>query len=157
VPIIRRERAVGVLAVQHSEQRKYQDVEIEALQTVAMVLSELIANAGLIDTAAGASGREKSTAAIRLPGQKLVEGMGPGYAVFHQPRIVIEHTVAEDTDAERHRVYAAFDKMREQIDRMTRRPSSASAASMRRSCRPTRCSPMTKAGHGGSTRRSTAA
>jgi phosphotransferase system, enzyme I, PtsP len=106
--------------VQHSEQRKYQDVEIEALQTVAMVLSELIANAGLIDTAAGASGREKSTAAIRLPGQKLVEGMGSGYAVFHQPRIVVEHTVAEDTDAERHRVYAAFDKMREQIDRMTR-------------------------------------
>ena len=120
VPIIRRERAVGVLAVQHSEQRKYQDVEIEALQTVAMVLSELIANAGLIDTAAGASDREKSTAAIRLPGQKLVEGMGSGYAVFHQPRIVVEHTVAEDTDAERHRVYAAFDKMREQIDRMTR-------------------------------------
>jgi len=120
VPIIRRERAVGVLAVQHSEPRKYQDVEIEALQTVAMVLSELIANAGLIDTAAGASGREKSTAAIRLPGQKLVEGMGSGYAVFHQPRIVVEHTVAEDTDAERHRVYAAFDKMREQIDRMTR-------------------------------------
>ena len=120
VPIIRRERAVGVLAVQHSEQRKYQDVEIEALQTVAMVLSELIANAGLIDTAAGANGREKSTAAVRLPGQKLVEGMGSGYAVFHQPRIVVEHTVAEDTDAERHRVYAAFDKMREQIERMTR-------------------------------------
>jgi phosphotransferase system enzyme I (PtsP) len=120
VPIIRRERAVGVLAVQHSEQRKYQDVEIEALQTVAMVLSELIANAGLIDTAAWASGREKSTAAVRLPGQKLVEGMGSGYAVFHQPRIVVEHTVAEDTDAERHRVYAAFDKMREQIERMTR-------------------------------------
>ena len=120
VPIIRRERAVGVLAVQHSEQRKYQDVEIEALQTVAMVLSELIANAGLIDTAAGASDREKSTAAIRLPGQKLVEGMGSGYAVFHQPRIVVEHTVAADTDAARHRVYAAFDKMREQIDRMTR-------------------------------------
>ena len=120
VPIIRRERAVGVLAVQHSEQRKYQDVEIEALQTVARGLSALIAHAGLIDTAAGASDREKSTAAIRLPGQKLVEGMGSGYAVFHQPRIVVEHTVAEDTDAERHRVYAAVDQMREQIDRMTR-------------------------------------
>ncbi|USU03756.1 phosphoenolpyruvate--protein phosphotransferase [Sphingomonadaceae bacterium OTU29LAMAA1] len=120
VPIIRRERAVGVLAVQHSEQRKYQDVEIEALQTVAMVLSELIANAGLIDTAGTGNNRPQSTAAVRLPGQKLVEGMGSGYAVFHQPRIVVEHTVAEDTDAERHRVYAAFDKMREQIDRMTR-------------------------------------
>ena len=119
VPIIRRERAVGVLAVQHVDPRPYQDVEIEALQTVAMVLSELIANAGLIDTAPGAA-RAQSTASVRLTGLKLVEGMGAGCAVFHQPRITIEHTVAEDTDAERHRVYAAFDKMREQIDRITR-------------------------------------
>src|SRR3546814_13919811 len=44
--------------------------------------------------------------------------MGAGIAVFHQPRITIEHTVADDIEAERHRVYAAFDKMREQIDRM---------------------------------------
>ncbi len=120
VPIIRRERAVGVLAVQHSEPRKYQDVEIEALQTVAMVLSELIVNAGLIDEAGATALRPQTTAATRLPGLKLVEGMGSGFAVFHQPRIHIEHTVAEDTDAERHRVYAAFDKMREQIERMTR-------------------------------------
>ena len=119
VPIIRRERAVGVLAVQHSEQRKYADVEIEALQTVAMVLSELIANAGLIDTSGTVNDRPQSTAAVRIGGQKLVDGMGSGFAVFHQPRIVVEHTVAEDTDAERHRVYAAFDKMREQIEKMT--------------------------------------
>jgi phosphotransferase system enzyme I (PtsP) len=119
VPIIRRERAVGVLAVQHADPRKYQDVEIEALQTVAMVLSELIANAGLIDAAVGSAARPQSTAAIRIPGLKLVDGMGSGFAVFHQPRVVVEHTVAEDIDAERHRVYAAFDKMREQIDRMT--------------------------------------
>jgi phosphotransferase system enzyme I (PtsP) len=46
VPIVRREDAVGVLCVQHVEPRDYDDVEIEALQTVAMVLSELIANAG---------------------------------------------------------------------------------------------------------------
>lgn len=119
VPIIRRERAVGVLAVQHSERRRYADVEIEALQTVAMVLSELIANAGLIDDASvAAAARAQSTAAARVTGFKLVEGMAQGVAVFHQPRIVIEHTVAEDTEAERHRVYAAFDKMREQIERM---------------------------------------
>jgi len=119
VPVVRRERAVGVLAVQHSEPRRYADVEIEALQTVAMVLSELIANAGLIDSGAAAD-RPQPTQATRLAGQKLVDGMGAGYAVFHQPRIVVEHTVAEDTEAERRRVYAAFDRMREQIDRMTR-------------------------------------
>ncbi|HEX8381993.1 MAG TPA: phosphoenolpyruvate--protein phosphotransferase [Sphingomonas sp.] len=117
VPVIRRERAVGVLAVQHAEPRAYADVEIEALQTVAMVLSELIANAGLID-GGDVPSRPQSTAPMRIMGLKLVDGMASGCAVFHQPRIVIEHTVAEDTEAERRRVYAAFDKMREQIDRM---------------------------------------
>ena len=119
VPIIRKERAVGVLAVQHADPRRYEEVEIEALQTVAMVLSELIANAGLVDEAGGGTTRPQSTATARVSGFKLVEGMAAGAAVFHQPRITIEHTVAEDTEAERHRVYAAFDKMREQIDRMT--------------------------------------
>lgn len=118
VPIIRRERAVGVLCVQHADPRRYADIEIETLQTVAMVLSELIANADLVDTAARIDAAAADQSAQRLTGQKLVDGMGAGVAVFHQPRITIEHTVADDTEAERHRVYAAFDKMREQIDRM---------------------------------------
>jgi phosphotransferase system, enzyme I, PtsP len=118
VPIVRREDAVGVLCVQHAEPRKYEEVEIEALQTVAMVLSELIANAGLIDNAAARGSKQVSTAATTLRGLKLVEGMASGFAVYHQPRITIEHTVAEDIEAERHRVYSAFDKMREQLDKM---------------------------------------
>ena len=118
VPIIRRERAVGVLCVQHAEPRRYDDIEIETLQTVAMVLSELIANADLVDTAARTDAAAADQSAQRLSGQKLVDGMGAGVAVWHQPRITIEHTVADDIEAERHRVYAAFDKMREQIDRM---------------------------------------
>jgi phosphotransferase system enzyme I (PtsP) len=118
VPIIRRERAVGVLAIQHAERRRYDEVEIEALQTVAMVLSELIANAGLIDANAAGDARPQSTATVRIPGFKIVDGMGAGVAVFHQPRITIEHTVAEDVEAERRRVYTAFDKMRDGIERM---------------------------------------
>jgi len=118
VPIIRKEDAVGVLCVQHIESRKYEELEIEALQTVAMVLSELIANAGLIDNAERRGSKIQDTTSQRLSGLKLVDGMASGYAVFHQPRVTIEHTVAEDIEAERHRVYAAFDKMREQIERM---------------------------------------
>ncbi len=116
VPIVRRETAIGVLAVQHAEPRCYENVEIEALQTVAMVLSEMIASARLAD--GSANGRE--TGAQRLTGLKLVTGMAKGVAVFHQPRVVVEHTVAEDTEAERARVYTAFRRMREQIDHMTR-------------------------------------
>ncbi|MFA5967832.1 MAG: phosphoenolpyruvate--protein phosphotransferase [Sphingomonas sp.] len=119
VPIIRRERAVGVLSVQHTEPHRYDDVEIEAMQTVAMVLAELIANADLIDNTGSAAIRPQSTAALRIPGLKLVDGMARGIAVYHQPRVTIEQTVAEDTEAERQRVYAAFAKMREQIDRMS--------------------------------------
>lgn len=117
VPIVRRERAIGVLSVQHAEPRAYVDVEIEALQTVAMVLSELIANAGLADKAA-AAGAARDAGPVRLDGLKLVSGMGRGMAVYHQPRVLIEHVVAEDIEAERHRVYSAFTKMREQIDTM---------------------------------------
>jgi phosphotransferase system, enzyme I, PtsP len=118
VPIVRKGDAVGVLCVQHADPRRYEEVEIEALQTVAMVLSELIANAGLIDNAHARGSKSVSTAPERLAGLKLVEGMARGHAVYHQPRITIEHTVAEDTEAERHRIYSAFDRMREQIDKM---------------------------------------
>jgi phosphotransferase system enzyme I (PtsP) len=118
VPIIRLERPIGVLAVQHAEPRRYEDVEIEALQTVAMVLAEMIAGARLVDGARRS--RLRSAGPLRLSGLKLVVGMARGVAVFHEPRIVVEHTVAEDVEAERERVYAAFRKMREQIDNMAR-------------------------------------
>ena len=117
VPIIRRERAVGVLCVQHAASRGYDEIEIEALQTVALVLSELIANASLIDEHGTATGPTDQSSQS-LTGLKLVDGMAKGVAVFHQPRIVIEHTVAEDVEVERARVYNAFTKMREGIDRM---------------------------------------
>ena len=118
VPIVYRESPVGVLAVQHAEPRRYDDVEIEALQTVAMVLSELIAGARLVDGAR--RGRLRSAGPLRLAGLKLVAGMAKGKAVFHEPRVIVEHTVADDIEAERDRVYGAFRKMREQIDNITR-------------------------------------
>ncbi|HEY9553919.1 phosphoenolpyruvate--protein phosphotransferase [Allosphingosinicella sp.] len=127
VPIVRRERAIGVVAVQHAEPRRYDDVEIEALQTVAMVLAELIAGAGLADKAGAATETTRDAGSARLPGLKLVLGMARGVAVYHQPRILIEHTVAEDIEAERHRVYSAFRKMREQIDTMTSAPEFGTA------------------------------
>jgi len=118
VPIVRRETSVGVLCVQHAEPRDYAEVEIEVLQTVAMVLAELIAGAGLIDDIAAARARSAASGPARLPGMKLVDGLARGTAVFHQPRVVIEHTVADDVEAERARVYGAFGRMREQIDGM---------------------------------------
>ena len=118
VPIVRRQRAVGVLCVQHADPRRYEEVEIEALQTVAMVLSELIVNAGLIDGEDAGGLSPAQTGPEQLRGLTLVKGLAAGVAVFHQPRVTIEHIVAENTEAERQRVIHAFDRMRAQIDRM---------------------------------------
>ncbi|UUR07644.1 phosphoenolpyruvate--protein phosphotransferase [Sphingomonas glaciei] len=118
VPIIFRERSVGVLAVQHADPRAYAEVEIEALQTVAMVLSELIAGARLTDGTARRGGQREGM--VRLAGLKLVSGMARGTAVFHEPRVVVEQTVADDPELERSRVISAFAKMRTQIENMTR-------------------------------------
>ena len=115
VPIIHRARAIGALVVQHADPRRYEDIEIEALQTTAMVLSELIAHAGLADNE---HALENDGGPRILPGLTLVKGLATGFAVFHQPRITIDQVVAEDIEAERQRVYRAFDKMREQIDHM---------------------------------------
>src|SRR6188768_2601253 len=118
VPIVRRERAIGVLTVQHVDPRRYEEVEVEALQTVAMVLSEMLHNAGMVDDESVGIFEAQHSGQQLLEGLQLVKGLALGQAVFHQPRIVIEQTVAEDTEAERQRVYLAFDKMREQIDQM---------------------------------------
>ena len=118
VPIIHREQSIGTLCVQHADPRRYDDVEIEALQTVAMVLSEILSSARLVDAAR--RGDQNDGGAVRLAGLKLVTGMARGVAVFHEPRVVVHQTVAEDTEAERTRVYAAFRRMREQIETMTR-------------------------------------
>jgi phosphotransferase system enzyme I (PtsP) len=119
VPIVRNERAIGVLSVQHADPRPYEDVEIEALQTVAMVLSELIAGAGLVDHTSGTSSSGRDSGFERLNGLRLVSGMARGTAVYHQPRVLIEHSVAEDTVVERQRMYSAFRKMRDESDSMS--------------------------------------
>ena len=118
VPIIRSQQAIGVLCAQHVEPRKYSEEELEAFETAAMVLSELITSAELVDENLSEVIAIPDNGAVRLSGLQLVKGKARGIAVYHQPRVKIEHTVADDIEAERHRVYSAFDKMRDQIDQM---------------------------------------
>lgn len=127
VPIVYRERAVGVLNVQHIEPRRYAEVEVEALQTTAMVLSELIAHAELVDGEAAGTASHNTAPEI-LEGLKLNGGLGAGTAVFHQPSVTIDKIVADDTEEERRRVYEAFAKMRDQIDDLASQPEFGSGS-----------------------------
>ncbi len=121
VPIIRRERTVGVLAVQHMHQRHHSDEEIEALQTVAMVLAELIAAAGLIGDQGLGPRVERPATPVRIAGLKLVDGVARGVAVYHQPRVIVTELVAKNPEEERAKLQAAFARLREDIDQMVSR------------------------------------
>ncbi len=121
VPILRDGRVVGVLVVQSRESRAFADEETEALETVAMVLAEMIGAGDLVSRAdIGRSG--DTTDAFHLPqrieGVSLGPGLGMGVAVLHQPTFILDDVVAEDTALERKRLDAAMTEMQGALDAM---------------------------------------
>ncbi|HEV2674021.1 MAG TPA: phosphoenolpyruvate--protein phosphotransferase [Aliidongia sp.] len=118
VPILRSGRVSGVLVVQNRSQRHYTDEEIEALQTVAMVLAELVAAGALVDVEEQHATDGIATLPHRLDGVRLNPGLAIGTAVLHQPAIVIRQLVAEDPEAESLRLDHAIGEMQRSIDRM---------------------------------------
>jgi phosphotransferase system enzyme I (PtsP) len=120
VPILRGGRVLGVLAVQNRSFREYDEEEIEALQTIAMVLAELAAS----DSLFGPPEVALETVALlpeRLEGLKLNEGLAMGRVVMHQPRVTIRQMVAEDPVRERGRLEAAVERMHSAIDALLAR------------------------------------
>ena len=114
VPIQRLDQVLGVLVVQHSSPREYTDEEVESLETLAMVLAEVLAGMALPD---GANWRAER-GPIRIAGISIHAGMGTGVARLHQPRVVIGGVVADDPDAERARLEAALGDMHDALDRV---------------------------------------
>ncbi|WP_193368544.1 phosphoenolpyruvate--protein phosphotransferase [Pelagibius marinus] len=121
VPIMRGGRLLGVLVVQNRTQRNYTEEEVEALETVAMVLAELLAGDRLLDLTAATPGGEGGAMPGRLSGMVLNEGLAIGTAVPHQRGIVITQVVAEDPDAELTRLDDALGEMRDALDVMLAR------------------------------------
>ncbi len=104
VPILRGGRVLGVLVVQNRTLRNYSEDEVEALQTIAMVLAELAASGELIEPGELAPSDGIALLRVRLEGTRLNAGLAMGAAVLHEPRIVIRQVVAEDPEAELERL-----------------------------------------------------
>jgi phosphotransferase system, enzyme I, PtsP len=115
VPILRGGNTLGVLVVQNRARRAYSEEEIEALQTTAMLLAEMIASGELQSL-----GLPDNDIALRRPlafkGVSIAEGVGLGHVVLHEPRIVVKQLVAEDLQSEIDRLDKAIHAMRESID-----------------------------------------
>jgi phosphotransferase system enzyme I (PtsP) len=120
VPILRAGATLGVLVVQNTASRLYSEEEMEALQTVSMVLAELIAQGGLQSLAQPGQGIALKRA-VAARGVALSEGVGLGYVVLHQPRVVVANLIAESPEAEIKRLEAAISDLRRTIDELIAR------------------------------------
>lgn len=116
VPVLRSGRVVGVMAVQNRTSRHFNEVEIETLQTVAMVLAELFAGGELIGRDEAMPTDGIALRPLRIEGSAFNQGLGIGAAVLHEPRFDITNVVAEDPEHERVRLYQAFNAMHGQLD-----------------------------------------
>lgn len=117
VPVLRSGKVVGVLVVQNRTKRHYTEEEVEALQTVAMVLAEVVAAADLI----GAEPDEPDLTRQRpfhIVGSSFAEGIALGHAVLHEPRVHVTKLIAEDTELELKRLEQAVYALRGSIDDM---------------------------------------
>lgn len=117
VPVLRGGRVVGVLVLQNRTNRNYSDDEVEVMQTIAMVLAEMVGGA-LQEEIPGAGVPATDGLPRRLSGLSLNEGLARGIAVLHEPRIVVEKHVADDIDVEAARLNTAVAELRIQIDGM---------------------------------------
>ena len=118
VPILRGGRVHGVLVIQNRTQRHYTEDEIEALQTIAMVLAELAASGELVSPDELAPGAGTGLAPVRLDGVRLNAGLALGIAVIHAQRVLIRQVVAEDSQLELERLKTAVASMQTAIDDM---------------------------------------
>ena len=149
VPVRRAGRTLGVLVVQNRNPRHYTDDEVDELETVAMLLAEMLPASGATD--GGAEGVAATVPRI-FAGTPLTGGIAIGPVVLHGPPRVPLRLLADDPDAElgaagrRGRADAARPG-RADRQRACRKAAAARTPPPRaRSWKPTAWSPPTPAG-----------
>jgi len=128
VPILRGQRVRGVIVVQNKKKRHYGEELIEMLQTVAMLLAELIASGGLIarHELAGGGQNETSRKPSQIHGKSFSTGIAIGTVVLYEPKLNIREIVAENPKEEIKRLRKAVVKMHSAIDIMIKRSKKTS-------------------------------
>jgi len=118
VPILRGGQVFGVLTVQNRAARQYAEEEVEALQTVAMVLAEVVAQGALFAVTELDEPELSPDKPRKFRCEGLSEGVAVGHVVLHEPRVKVERMIADDPLVELARLEEAIGKLRESVDRM---------------------------------------
>lgn len=118
VPILRGGRLVGVLTEQTKGLRPITEEEIETLQTVAMLLAEIVVSGDLISAEAFSGLELRPSSPERFQGVALSSGLAIGTAVMHEPHVLSGRLVAEDAEAEEARLEKAIARLRTSVDQL---------------------------------------
>ena len=117
VPVLRAGNILGVLVVQNRARRTYSEEEVEALQTTAMVLAEMIAS-GELSALALPGAEPAARRSVHLKGSALSEGIALGHVVLHEPRVVVTNFIADDVQKELAHLNSAVESLRTSLDEM---------------------------------------
>jgi phosphotransferase system enzyme I (PtsP) len=131
VPVRRAGRIVGVLAAQNRNPRQYTEDEVDVLETVAMLLAEMLAAGGGAD---GAGEGFAATVPRVFSGSVLGGGIVIGPVFVRGGRPTINRLLADDPAAELQRLHAASERMQRGLDELiaARMPSGGAAGSASR-------------------------
>lgn len=118
VPILRGGRLVGVLTEQTKGMRPITEEEIETLQTVAMLLAEIVVSGDLVSAEAFSDVEFRLSKPERFQGVALSSGLCIGTAVKFEPHVLSGKIVAEDAEAEGKRLEKAVRRLRTSVDQL---------------------------------------
>src|SRR6202142_4106778 len=118
VPIVRGGQVFGVLTVQNRAAVLYAEEEVEALQTVSMVLAEVVAQGGLFNISELDEPELRIDRPRKFMGEGLSEGVASGHVVLHEPRVKVDRMIADNPVEELKRLEEAIASLRESVDQM---------------------------------------
>lgn len=115
VPLIRSNRLLGVLVIQTKKKQTYTSETIELLETVAMVVAEMLTGQHLTAPErenVAPMGRQK------LDAVSLIEGFAIGTIAIHKRMSQAVNLLAKDSQQEIQRLYAALETVEQEINKI---------------------------------------
>ena len=116
VPLLHSHKTIGVLVVQSKAARTYTNDMAEILHAVAMVISELVVGAKIVDLFDIAGSGGNTLQSQQVTGLTLAGGIAKAPVVMHRPKIDITQLVAESPDEEEIRFHGALLSLQKSVD-----------------------------------------
>ncbi len=116
VPILRTGKVLGVLVIQNKSERRYLEEEVEAAQSVAMILAEVVAYGELLEEKDAVEMKQILLRPEHFKGTPVVTGVVIGTAVRHDPPPPEHKTFADSVPKEVERLKEGLGRLQKNID-----------------------------------------